>query len=201
MSKGKGKAEKDADSGGKSNKKGGMMKIIIGAVLLLGLGAGGAYGAFAMGVFGERGGAEEPDTPKLVLKGEEELYPLPGAEKEKEGAPQVYGDGGSKYRTAYYNFSDEFTSNLAGGTALVQVSLAASTNYDGRVLMWLQEHETALRSRVLAELAATDEMSLIEVHGKEELQKRLAKAMNEVLEEREGFGGVENVYFRSFIVQ
>ena len=67
--------------------------------------------------------------------------------------------------------------------------------------MWLQEHETALRSRVLAELAATDEMSLIEVHGKEELQKRLTKAMNEVLEEREGFGGVENVYFRSFIVQ
>ena len=54
---------------------------------------------------------------------------------------------------------------------------------------------------VLAELADTDEMSLIEVHGKEELQKRLTKAMNEVLEEREGFGGVENVYFRSFIVQ
>ena len=67
--------------------------------------------------------------------------------------------------------------------------------------MWLQEHETALRSRVLAELATTDEMQLIDVRGKEELQQRLTKAMNEVLEEREGFGGVENVYFRSFIVQ
>jgi len=54
---------------------------------------------------------------------------------------------------------------------------------------------------VLAELATTDEMQLIDVRGKEELQQRLTKAMNEVLEEREGFGGVENVYFRSFIVQ
>ena len=182
-------------------KKGGFMKKALIAIVLLGVGGGGTYGAFAMGMLGNAAHAEEDDTPKLVLKGEEDPYPFGAAEGEKDKVEFVPGKGGSKYRTAYYNFTEEFTSNLAGGTALVQVSIAASTNYDGRVLMWLQEHETALRSRVLAELAATDEMSLIEVHGKEELQKRLAKAMNEVLEEREGFGGVENVYFRSFIVQ
>jgi flagellar FliL protein len=154
-----------------------------------------------MGMLGDAGHEKEDDTPKLVLKGEEDPYPLGAAEAEKDKVKVVHGTGGSKYRTAYYNFTDEFTSNLAGGSALVQVSLAASTNYDGRVLMWLQEHETALRSRVLAELATTDEMQLIDVRGKEELQQRLTKAMNEVLEEREGFGGVENVYFRSFIVQ
>jgi len=201
MSKGKGKAEKDADSGGKSNKKGGMMKIIIGAVLLLGLGAGGAYGAFAMGVFGERGGAEEPDTPKLVLKGEEELYPLPGAEKEKEGAPQVYGDGGSKYRTAYYSFEEGFTSNLADSPGLVQVELAVSTRRDGRVLQWVHNHELAIRSAILAQLAATPEAEVYDVAGKERLAKRLTKAINDVLEENEGFGGVDSVHFRGFIVQ
>ena len=41
----------------------------------------------------------------------------------------------------------------------------------------------------------------------DDLQDQLAlfrkreKAINEALEEREGFGGVDNVYFRSFIVQ
>ena len=84
---------------------------------------------------------------------------------------------------------------------MVQVSIAASTHYDGRVLMWLAEHETALRSRILAELAATSEEDLASIKGKEELQQRLTKALNEVLEEREGFGGVDSVYFRSFIVQ
>ena len=182
-------------------KKGGFMKKALIALVLLGAGGGGTYGAFAMGMLGDAGHEKEDDTPKLVLKGEEDPYPFAGAEGEKDKVAIVHGSGGSKYRTAYYDFSDEFTSNLAGGSALVQVSLAASTNYDSRVLMWLKEHETALRSRVLAELAATDEMALIDVKGKEELQKRLTKAMNEVLEEREGFGGVENVYFRSFIVQ
>ena len=119
----------------------------------------------------------------------------------RPSAPAIHGGGGGKYRTAYYNFSDEFTSNLANGTALIQVSLAASTHYDGRVMMWLNEHETALRSRILAELAATSEEDLASIRGKEELQKRLTKAINETLEEREGFGGVDSVYFRSFIVQ
>ena len=125
-------------------KKGGFMKKALIAIVLLGVGGGGTYGAFAMGMLGNAAHAEEDDTPKLVLKGEEDPYPFGAAEGEKDKVEFVPGKGGSKYRTAYYNFTDEFTSNLAGGTALVQVSIAASTNYDGRVLMWLQEHETAL---------------------------------------------------------
>lgn len=182
-------------------KKGGFMKKALFALVLLAVGGGGTYGAFAMGMIGNAGHEKEDDQPKLVLKGEEDPYPFGAADADKAKVETVFGKGGSKYRTAYYNFGDEFTSNLAGGTALIQVSLAASTNYDGRVLMWLDEHETALRSRVLAELAATDEMSLTSVAGKEQLQARLTKAMNDELEEREGFGGVEKVYFRSFIVQ
>ena len=181
-------------------KKGGLLKMALFSLVLLAAGGGGTYAAFASGMLGPDGEKEDPN-PKLVLKGDEDPFPAASEGDLKDKAAVVHGAGGGKYRTAYYDFTEEFTSNLGNSGALVQVSLAASTHYDGRVLMWLDEHETALRSRVLAELAATDEMSLIEVHGKEELQKRLAKAMNEVLEEREGFGGVENVYFRSFIVQ
>ena len=98
MAKGKEKAE-GTEGGGKSGK-GGLIKIVLGAVLLLGTGAGGAYGAYAMGLFGEAGGEHKIDEPKLVLKDEEDPYAPASKDKDKEGSKTVYGEGGSKYRTA-----------------------------------------------------------------------------------------------------
>ena len=203
MSKTKDKPDKDGEDAGKSGKsrKGGMMKIIIGAVLLLGVGAGGAYGAFAMGLFGADAAHQEPDEPKLVLKGEADPYPLPGADAEKDGGAPIYGDGGSKYRTAYYSFEESFTSNLADSPGLVQVELAVSTRRDGRVLQWVRNHELAIRSAILTQLAATPEAEVYDVAGKERLSKRLTQAINDVLEENEGFGGIDAVHFRGFLVQ
>jgi flagellar protein FliL len=200
MSKGKDKAEKEGEGGGKS-KKGGMIKLVLAGVLLLGGGAGGAYGAFAMGLIGGGEGHDEPDEPKLVLKTEHDPYPLPGAEKKKDETPPVYGEGGSKYRTAYYSFEEGFTSNLADSAGLVQVELAVSTRRDGRVLQWVHNHELAIRSAILTQLAATPEAEVYDVGGKDRLAKRLTKAINAVLEENEGFGGIDSVHFRGFIVQ
>ena len=200
MSKGKDKSDKDSEGGGKS-AKGGMIKIVLGAVLLLGLGAGGAYGAFALGLFGNAAAHEEPDEPKFVLKGEEDPYPLPGAEKEKDAAAPVYGEGGSKYRTVYYSFEESFTSNLADSAGMIQVELAVSTRRDGRVLQWVKNHELAIRSAILAQLAATTEAEVYDVEGKKRLGERLTNAVNAVLEDNEGFGGIDAVHFRGFLVQ
>jgi len=188
-------AEKTDDA---PKKKGGFMKFMIFGVLLLGMGGGGTYAAFATGMIG--GGEEKEDTgPQYVLKGEEDPYEVKG-EKDK-GVKVVHGSGGSKYRTAYYEFQEDFTSNLAGGANLVQISLAASTQKDGRVLMWLHDHELAIRSRILTELASTGMADIASAEGKTKLQQRLADAINEELVAHEGFGGVDNVYFRSLIVQ
>jgi flagellar FliL protein len=204
MSKGKDKEEWDGVDRRKSDggsRKGGMIKIVLGAVLLLALGAGGAYGAYAAGLFGGANSAHEPDEPKLVLKGEEDPYPLPGAEKGKDAAAPVYGEGGSKYRTVYYSFEESFTSNLADSPGLIQVELAVSTRRDGRVLQWVQNHELAIRSAILAQLAATTEAEVYDVEGKKKLAARLTRAVNTVLEENEGFGGIDAVHFRGFLVQ
>ena len=153
----------------------------------------------AAGVIG--GHEEEKDRgPALVRKDEADPY-APPKEGKEAGLETVYGEGGSEYRTVYYAFSDDFTSNLKHSDSLVQMSLAASTRRDGRVLMWLESHELAIRSRILVELADTPEELVFTPEGKKELQKRLTKAINEVLIEEEGFGGVDNVHFRSFIVQ
>lgn len=183
----------------KPKKKGGKLKLIIGAVLLLGLGAGGAYGAVAMGMIGQAPGEEQPDMPKLITKDETDPYSVTTG---GEGEGQVtYGEGGSEYRTTYYSFKEGFTSNLKDSPGLVQVSLAASTRHDGRVIQWLQLHETAIRSAILVELADTLEDEVYTVEGKQRLQDRITEAVNKVLEDNEGFGGVDAIHFQTFLVQ
>jgi flagellar FliL protein len=81
------------------------------------------------------------------------------------------------------------------------LSIACSTRRDYRVLLWLKKHELAIRSAVLAVLADTPEEDVGSAEGKERLQKRLTAAINKVLAEAEGFGGVDAVYFKTFIVQ
>lgn len=180
--------------------KGGMMKIVLIALVMLGVGAGGAYGAFAAGFIG--GDAETgPDVPQMVRKGESDPYALPESSKGKDGGETVYGDGGSEFRTVYYGFDDGFTSNLADSPGLIQVELAVSTRRDGRVLQWVQNHELAIRSAILAQLAATPEADVYSVEGKQKLADRLTAAINDVLEQNEGFGGIEAVHFKGFLVQ
>ncbi len=195
-----------SDTEAKPRKKGkGLMVKLLLTLGLIGAGGGGVFGMVQAGIIGGGHGEakkKEDNHPRLIRKGEEDPY-APKAEggKEGEAAPEVEGEGGSLYRTAYYNFADEFTSNLHLSQALVQVSLAASTRRDGRVLMWMKKHELAIRSALLAVLAETPEEDVYSVEGKERLQKRLTAAINKVLTATEGFGGVDAVYFKSFLVQ
>jgi flagellar FliL protein len=190
----------------KEAKKGGgnKMMIIIMGVAMLAVGGGGVFGLVAAGVIGG-GHAEEkkPAGPQLIRKGEEDPYAPKGkeGEGEGEGGAEVEGEGGDEYRTAYYTFSEEFTSNLKNSDALVQMSIACSTRRDGRVLLWLKKHELAIRSKMLQILADTPEEDVYTMQGKDHLQKRMTQAINNVLIQKEGFGGVDAVYFRTFIVQ
>ncbi len=194
------KKKKADDQDQPVKKKGGFVKFLLLGVVLIGAGAGTVFGLMTAGVIGGAAAEAKEMGPQLVMKGAEDPY-APVADSKDKAPAVVHGEGGSKYRTAYYSFAEDFTSNLSNTDALVQISLAASTTRDGRVLMWLDEHQLAIRSRILVEIADTPEEEVITSAGKERLQKRLTAAVNEVLEEREGYGGVDNIYFRTFIVQ
>ncbi len=178
----------------KKSKRGSRLFLAMGAIALLAVGGGGAYAMMAGGLIPAH--AKEDNNPRLIRKGDSDPFAVGESE-----AAEVHGDGGSEYRTAYYSFADGFTSNLKGSDGLVQLSLAASTRRDGRVLMWMQQHELAIRSSILTVLADTPEAQLETVAGKQALRKRLTGAINDELVALEGFGGVDQVYFRSFIVQ
>jgi len=192
----------NSDKGdGPKKGKGLTVKLITGAGLLA-AGGGGVFGLVQAGVLPIVGGAKDDNRPRLVRKGDDDPYaPAPEASKEGRAMPDIQGNGGSAYRTSYFRFGEEFTSNLKQSDALVQISLAASTRHDGRVLIWLRKHELAVRSALLAVLADTPEDEVYTVEGKQALQKRLTAAINEVLIKAEGFGGIDAVYFRTLIIQ
>ncbi|SFF76156.1 flagellar FliL protein [Novosphingobium sp. CF614] len=193
-------SEKPA-KGEKTKGKGKLGLILVAAAMLV-LGGGGVFGLVMAGVIGGGHGEEKKETgPQLIRKGEEDPYLPKAKEGEGDGALEVEGDGGDEYRTVYYTFSDDFTSNLKNSDALIQTSIACSTRRDGRVLQWLKKHELAIRSRLLQILADTPEDEIYTIPGKERLQKRMTAAINQVLIGKEGFGGVDAVYFRTFIIQ
>lgn len=181
--------------------KGLVVKLLVG-LGLVGAGGGGAFALVQSGMLDQvKGGAKDDNQPRLVRKGEDDPYAPASEGKGGEAAADVDGEGGSEYRTSYYNFTEDFTSNLKNSAALIQVSVACSTRRDGRVLMWLRKHELAIRSEILVVLADTPEEEAFSPEGKKRLQARLTETINRVLTEREGFGGVDAVHFKSFLVQ
>ncbi|SFS12935.1 flagellar basal body-associated FliL family protein [Sphingomonas jatrophae] len=211
------KTEAPADGAPAPKKKGKLKPLLlfgVGGALLLGGGVG--AGLYAAGAGGGGAHAEEKDVPKLVPKGEGEHKAESG---EGGGGHESGGEGGeatagahgapltdahpdpSKYEATYFAMEQPFTSNLQDSDGLIQVSLGVSTYYDGRVIDNLKRHEMPVRSAILMVLADQDPNVIGTPPGKKALQTALTKSINDVLRQKEGFGGIDDVYFSSFIVQ
>ncbi len=58
-----------------------------------------------------------------------------------------------------------------------------------------------IRSTILMVLSQQDSFSISTPEGKLKLQKELKDGINTVLKQRTGFGGIDNVYFTTMVVQ
>ena len=172
----------------------------LGPIVLIGVGLG--IGAFLF---------MPTQTPveqveELIEKKLQQAGQLPsedGAGEESAEPEKVFKDTPSTdtFVTSYYTFPDNFTTNLKGSKAFLQISVGVSTQYDETVIENVESHQLALRSEVLGTVS---EFSVEQIEGKtgrDELAEKIKDAMNERLEELEGFGGVEGVYFTSFVLQ
>jgi flagellar protein FliL len=180
-------------------KKGGKMKkmiMLIGGVILLGGGGAGAA-LWATGWPAGEHGAEDPNQPHLVPKDEasaEEVAVAKRAAHEGHIDPHVF-------KATYFALPQPFTSNLRGGDSFVQMGLGVSTFYDERVIDRVKEHDMAIRSAILMTLSQQDPLVIATPEGKEALRQTLRNAVNAVLTSKEGFGGIEEVYFTTFVTQ
>ena len=105
------------------------------------------------------------------------------------------------FATTYYEFPGNFTTNLKDSKKFLQISLGVSTQYDEQVMVNVESHQLALRSEILGTMSDFTAEAISSREGKAELAKSLKNGINKILEDVEGFGGVENVHFTSFVLQ
>ena len=186
----------------KKKGKGKLIILMLLAVLLVGGGTAG--GLWAAGMLGGVKAAG-PEGPKLVPKSEQKRTAADGKEGEAapaaSGAKPPSGAGGDKYASNYYTMDKDFTSNLRDSPHYVQIGIAVSTPYDDSVIENLKTNEIAVRSAVLMALGDATEEEVTTGEGKKHLAQRLVQAINATLKQKEGFGGISNVYFTNFVVQ
>lgn len=183
-----------------ARKKGGKLKkIIVLLLLLIVVGGGGAAGGlYAMNgtIFGGgHAGNEDPNQPKLVVRDG-----VTASEEAREQARNGRADP-RVFKATYIPMEGAFTSNMRGGDSFVQIGLGVSTYYDQRVGERLAAHDMAVRSAILLALSEQDPVAISTAAGKEALKEELRNAINNVLTNREGFGGIDDVYFTSFVTQ
>ena len=202
------------DAPKKKGKLGKLLVMGLGLLVLVGGGVGAGLYAANSGLVG---GSQEKvdDGPRLVPKSEQKRAGEGGAEggehassegdtaaaSEGHGKETPSGSGGEKFASNYFAMEKEFTANLQDSVHFVQVGVAVSTPYDDKVIENLKTNDIAIRSAILMTLGDTTEDQVFTSDGKKALQKRLVAAINQTLKEKEGFGGVGNVYFTNFVVQ
>ncbi len=209
-----------AEENNQENEKKSPLKLIlmiVGGVVLLGLGIG-------LGIF--LGGGDDTDPSAEISKiiekkenpekdqnddekKEEELAEeCAEEEKDEEGncptgpkkIPKITPEE-EIFTTTYYEFPGNFTANLKGSKKFLQLSVGVSTQYDEQVMVNVESHQLALRSEILTIMSEFSSEDIAGKDGKYNLADALKNGINEVLVKVEGFGGIENVHFTSFVVQ
>ncbi|MEM9435470.1 MAG: flagellar basal body-associated FliL family protein [Pseudomonadota bacterium] len=114
--------------------------------------------------------------------------------------PKVLPDA-SVFETRYYQFPEPLTTNLRASRRFLQISVGVSTQYDETVIENVETHGLALQSDILAVMSTFGEEEVTGQAGRDALSNALKDAMNSRLEDLEGFGGIEGVFFPSFVMQ
>jgi flagellar protein FliL len=197
---------KNPDDAPKRSKMKSILLLLIGTTVLT---AGGAGAAIYMtgGVTGKTE-HEDPHRPKLVERSDEPVEAAEGEDGKvapKEGTVSVKNDRApvdpKKFEVTYYALEQSFTANLADGAGFVQVGLSLATYYDNKVIANITRQIVPIRSAVLMVLSQQDAAVLSTPQGKQMLQRDLTLAINQVLREKEGFGGIDDVYFTNLVIQ
>jgi len=194
----------------KPEKKGRLKAILlrsIGAAFLISAGVGG--GIYYAETLAQSGPKKDPNRPLLVQRGDNSpSEPSETDDKEaplKDGSVYVENDmvevDPAKFEITYYKLPESFTANLGDGANFIQLGISLSTYYDGRVITNAKRQMVPLRSAILLVLSEQAPEEIATAAGKRDLQKKLTDAINNVLRAKEGFGGIDNVYFTNLVIQ
>lgn len=181
---------------GEPKKKKPILKIILavlGAIVLM---VGVAFGTlFFSGYFEKK--AELAAQDKLEeLEAAASKAKVEAPSKIKKEAPEA-----TRFEKNYLQLEKELMTNITGSKKVMVVQVALMTHYDTRVFDNVKKHEFALRSAMLDIMRQTTEADVAKPDFRKELAAKLKEVANELLEKFEDFGGIEDVFFTSFVMQ
>lgn len=183
---------------GEGPKKKPLVKIIIFAVVGIVLVVGIVVGTmFVTGFFDRKDiVAMEQRLAELEAKNTEPKEGASGPQKVAKESPQL-----TRFESSYMELEKPLVSNLTGTRKVIQVNVSIMTYYDERVFKNVKKHEPALRSAALDAMRQTTEADLGAPEFRKNLAAKIRDEMNAVLTKYEDFGGIEEVFFTSFVVQ
>jgi len=167
--------------------------IVLGAIVLM---VGVAFGTlFFSGYFEKK--AELAAQDKLEeLEAAASKAKVEAPSKIKKEAPEA-----TRFEKNYLQLEKELMTNITGSKKVMVVQVALMTHYYTRVFDNVKKHEFALRSAMLDVMRQTTEAEVSKPDFRKELAVKLKEVANELLEKFEDFGGIEDIFFTSFVMQ
>ena len=107
----------------------------------------------------------------------------------------------TRFENTYLQIDKEFMTNLTASKKVMVVQIAVMTHYDNRVFDNVKKHEFAIRSGILDVMRQTTEAEASRPDFRSELSAKIKVVRNDILKTYEDFGGIEDVFFTSFVMQ
>jgi flagellar FliL protein len=193
-------AEAPAEEGeAKPKKKKPILLILVIVLSLIILIGGSVFGTlFVSGYFEHKSEAAAHDKLDELEKAAEDAHSAApsGPSKVKKESTET-----SRFENTYLQIDKEFMTNITGSKKVMVVQLAIMTHYDSRVFDNVKKHEFAVRSAVLDVMRQSTEADIAKPEVRTELAAKIKDVMNAMLMKYEDFGGVEDVFFTSFVMQ
>ena len=181
-------------------KKSPLVKIIIIAVAAIVLLAGTVVGTMFLTGFFDRKDIHEMEKRLAELEaknqGDSPSSDASAPQKVAKESPEL-----TRFENSYMELEKPLVSNLTGTRKVIQVNLSIMTHYDERVFKNVKKHEPALRSAALDAMRQSTEADLGSSDFRKNLAAKIRDELNAVLTKYEDFGGIEEVFFTSFVVQ
>lgn len=191
-------ADEDTEVEGK--KKSPLIKIILVVLLVIILLAGAVGGTlYFTGFFDKKDEAKAEQTLQDAEKAAADANDPAKAPEPKlvpKPTPEL-----QRFQFTYLELERELLANLTNSRKVMQVQIAIMTRYDERVFNNVKKHEFALRSVTLDVMRQTTDADVEKPDFRKTLAEKIRTELNAQLEKFEDFGGIEEVYFTSFVIQ
>jgi flagellar FliL protein len=171
--------------------------LVVGFLLVIAVSVGATL--FLTGFFQPKEEKQVEEKLKEVekkAKSEAEAKKDASPEKVKKETPEL-----TRFQNTYVEWERELLANVTNSRKVIQVQVAFMTRYDDRVIKNIKKHELALRASALDVLRKVTEPEITQDNFRKALAEKIRVELNAVLEKYEDFGGIEELYFTTLVVQ